>query len=38
VGRAAIDVVMQAGDLGRYHLAHAARADLERRLGQSDAA
>jgi RNA polymerase sigma-70 factor (ECF subfamily) len=38
LGLAAIDVVMQAGNLGRYHLAHAARADLQRRLGLSDAA
>jgi RNA polymerase sigma-70 factor (ECF subfamily) len=36
-GLAAIDLVMQAGDLGRYPLAHAARADLQRRLGQDDA-
>jgi len=30
-----IDALLTAGDLGNYHLAHAARADLYRRLGQS---
>jgi len=30
-----IDALLRAGDLGNYHLAHAARADLYRRLGQS---
>jgi RNA polymerase sigma-70 factor (ECF subfamily) len=33
-----IDALLTAGDLGNYHLAHAARADLYRRLGQSDEA
>jgi RNA polymerase sigma-70 factor, ECF subfamily len=37
-GLAAIDTVMQAGELERYHLAHAARADLQRRLGLKDVA
>ncbi|MGQ0635662.1 MAG: RNA polymerase sigma factor [Planctomycetaceae bacterium] len=29
-----IDAILARGDLGEYHLAHAARADLCRRLGQ----
>jgi RNA polymerase sigma-70 factor (ECF subfamily) len=29
-----IDAILARGDLGNYHLAHAARADLCRRLGQ----
>jgi RNA polymerase sigma-70 factor (ECF subfamily) len=37
-GLAAIEAVMQGCNLGRYHLAHAARADLQRRLGLCDAA
>src|SRR2546426_5177515 len=32
-GLALIDALAAAGDLGRYHLLHAARADLLRRLG-----
>src|SRR5438093_10485840 len=32
-GLALIDALAAAGDLGRYHLLHAARADLPRRLG-----
>jgi RNA polymerase sigma-70 factor (ECF subfamily) len=32
-GLALIDSVLQRGDLAEYHLAHAARADLCRRLG-----
>ena len=32
-GLAAIEAVMQRGTLDRYHLAHAARADMQRRLG-----
>jgi len=34
VGLAAIDGLLARGDLANYHLAHAARADLCRRLGQ----
>jgi RNA polymerase sigma-70 factor (ECF subfamily) len=30
-----IDAIMARGDLGNYHLAHAARADLCRRLGRT---
>jgi RNA polymerase sigma-70 factor (ECF subfamily) len=37
-GLAAVDAVLAAGGLGGYHLAHAARADLLRRLGRVDAA
>jgi RNA polymerase sigma-70 factor (ECF subfamily) len=33
-GLAAIDSILARGDLGEYHLAHAARADLCRRLGR----
>ena len=33
-----IDAILARGDLGNYHLAHAARADLCRRLGQTAAA
>jgi RNA polymerase sigma-70 factor (ECF subfamily) len=33
-GLGLIDAILQRGDLGDYHLAHAARADLLRRLGQ----
>lgn len=33
-----IDAILARGDLGEYHLAHAARADLCRRLGQVDEA
>jgi RNA polymerase sigma-70 factor, ECF subfamily len=31
-----IDVILARGDLAEYHLAHAARADLCRRLGRAD--
>jgi RNA polymerase sigma-70 factor (ECF subfamily) len=34
-GLALIDAILQRGDLADYHLAHAARADLCRRLGRS---
>ncbi len=34
-GLALIDAILARGDLGNYHLAHAARADLCRRLGRS---
>jgi RNA polymerase sigma-70 factor, ECF subfamily len=30
-----IDAVLDRGDLADYHLAHAAKADLHRRLGQA---
>lgn len=33
-----IDAVLSQGDLADYHLAHAARADLFRRLGNTDEA
>jgi RNA polymerase sigma-70 factor (ECF subfamily) len=33
-GLALIDTILQSGNLSDYHLAHAARADLCRRLGQ----
>jgi len=33
-GLALIDAILMRGELGNYHLAHAARADLYRRLGQ----
>jgi RNA polymerase sigma-70 factor, ECF subfamily len=36
VGLQAIDDILARGDLAEYHLAHAARADLCRRLGQID--
>lgn len=29
-----VDAILERGDLGDYHLAHAARADLNRRLGR----
>jgi RNA polymerase sigma-70 factor (ECF subfamily) len=35
-GLALIDAILDRGDLGAYHLAHAARADLLRRLGRRD--
>jgi RNA polymerase sigma-70 factor (ECF subfamily) len=35
-GLALIDAVLARGELGAYHLAHAARADLLRRLGNRD--
>jgi RNA polymerase sigma-70 factor (ECF subfamily) len=34
-GLALIDVLLTRGDLHDYHLAHAARADMCRRLGQT---
>jgi RNA polymerase sigma-70 factor (ECF subfamily) len=34
-GLALIDAILARGDLGNYHLAHAARADLCRRLGRA---
>ncbi|WP_027037982.1 RNA polymerase sigma factor [Mesorhizobium ciceri] len=37
-GLAAIEMIMAQGGLDGYHLAHAARADMQRRLGLSDAA
>jgi RNA polymerase sigma-70 factor (ECF subfamily) len=35
-GLALVDAILARGDLGGYHLAHAARADLLRRLGLRD--
>jgi RNA polymerase sigma-70 factor (ECF subfamily) len=37
-GLALIDAILRRGDLADYHLAHAARADLCRRLGRTDGA
>jgi RNA polymerase sigma-70 factor (ECF subfamily) len=37
-GLALIDALLERGDLDAYHLAHAARADLCRRLGRRDEA
>ena len=37
-GLAAIDTLLKAGELARYHLAHAARAELCLRLGRNDEA
>jgi RNA polymerase sigma-70 factor (ECF subfamily) len=37
-GLALIDAILQSGDLADYHLAHAARADLLRRLNRRDEA
>ena len=37
-GLGLIDAILGRGDLAGYHLAHAARADLLRRLGRTDAA
>lgn len=37
-GLAAIQAVLEQGGLDDYHLAHAARADMQRRLGLTDAA
>jgi RNA polymerase sigma-70 factor, ECF subfamily len=37
-GLAAIQAVLEQGRLDDYHLAHAARADMQRRLGLTDAA
>ena len=38
VGLATIEAVMARGELDQYHLAHAARADMQRRLGLNEAA
>jgi RNA polymerase sigma-70 factor (ECF subfamily) len=38
VGLALIDAILARGDLAEYHLAHAARADLCRRLGRREEA
>jgi RNA polymerase sigma-70 factor (ECF subfamily) len=38
VGLALIDEIMAQGELANYHLAHAARADFFRRLGQKEEA
>jgi RNA polymerase sigma-70 factor (ECF subfamily) len=38
VGLALIDALLERGELAGYHLAHAARADLCRRLGRNDQA
>jgi RNA polymerase sigma-70 factor (ECF subfamily) len=37
-GLGLIDAILDRGDLGDYHLAHAARADLLRRLGRGEEA
>lgn len=37
-GLALIDAILAEGNLAEYHLAHAARADLLRRLGRTDSA
>lgn len=37
-GLALVDAIFARGDLADYHLAHAARADMHRRLGQAAAA
>ena len=37
-GLALIDIILNRGDLAEYHLAHAARADLCRRLGRFEEA
>jgi RNA polymerase sigma-70 factor (ECF subfamily) len=37
-GVALIDAILARGDLADYHLAHAARADLYRRLGRREEA
>ncbi len=37
-GLALVDAILDGGDLGEYHLAHAVRADLCRRLGRRDEA
>jgi RNA polymerase sigma-70 factor (ECF subfamily) len=38
VGLGLVDAILDRGDLASYHLAHAARADLLRRLGRRDEA
>jgi RNA polymerase sigma-70 factor (ECF subfamily) len=35
-GLALVDAILARGELGDYHLAHAARADLCRRLGRAE--
>jgi RNA polymerase sigma-70 factor (ECF subfamily) len=37
-GLGLIDAILRRGDLAGYHLAHAARADLGRRLGRGEEA
>ncbi|MFO0866019.1 MAG: RNA polymerase sigma factor [Gemmataceae bacterium] len=37
-GLTLIEAILARGDLGEYHLAHAARADMLRRLGRNDEA
>jgi len=37
-GLALVDAILARGELSGYHLAHAARADLCRRLGQQEQA
>ncbi|HEU5090381.1 MAG TPA: hypothetical protein VFT99_23160, partial [Roseiflexaceae bacterium] len=37
-GLALVDAILERGELADYHLAHAARADLCRRMGQTAAA
>ncbi|MHC5543272.1 RNA polymerase subunit sigma-24, partial [Singulisphaera rosea] len=37
-GLALVDVILGRGDLTSYHLAHAARAELQRRLGRIEEA
>jgi RNA polymerase sigma-70 factor (ECF subfamily) len=37
-GLATVEAVLGQGDLDGYHLAHAARADMQRRLGLAEAA
>ena len=37
-GLALVDAILARGDLGQYYLAHSARADLCRRLGQTEEA
>jgi RNA polymerase sigma-70 factor (ECF subfamily) len=37
-GLSRIEKLMQSDDLAKYHLAHAARADMHRRLGQNEEA
>lgn len=38
VGLSLVEAILERGDLADYHLAHAARADLNRRAGRMDAA
>jgi RNA polymerase sigma-70 factor (ECF subfamily) len=37
-GLALVDDLLGRGELGEYHLAHSARADLLRRMGRADEA